>query len=97
MRDGVQHVKPMIRYYGGGGGNDQLIERNKYVFYFARYPPVNQYTQVMNIRFMTLLWKTKNGIKLVLNYNRNKVELYINGNLERTFVNDEKICQYIMI
>ena len=42
--DGIQHVKPMLRYYGGGGGNDQLIERNKYVFYFARYPQVNQYT-----------------------------------------------------
>jgi len=82
--DGIQHVKPMLRYYGGGGGNDQLIERNKYVFYFARYPPVNQYTSDEHT-FYDVTMENQKWNQIVLNYNRNKVELYINGNLERTF------------
>ena len=36
-KNGVQHVKPMIRYYGGGDGKDQTIERDKLIFYFAIY------------------------------------------------------------
>lgn len=82
--DGVQHVKPMLRYYGGGGGDDQLIERNKYIFYFVRYPPVNQYTTDKHT-FYDVTLENQKWNQIVLNYNRNNVELYINGDLERTF------------
>ena len=82
--EGIQHVKPMLRYYGGGGGDDQLIERNKYVFYFVRYPPVNQYTTDKHT-FYDVTLENQKWNQIVLNYNRNKVELYINGSLERTF------------
>lgn len=82
--EGIQHVKPMLRYYGGGGGDDQLIERNKYVFYFVRYPPINQYTTDQHT-FYDVTLENQKWNQIVLNYNRNKVELYINGNLERTF------------
>jgi len=82
--EGIQHIKPMLRYYGGGGGDDQLIERNKYVFYFVRYPPINQYTTDQHT-FYDVTLENQKWNQIVLNYNRNKVELYINGNLERTF------------
>lgn len=82
--EGIQRVKPMIRYYGGGGGRDQLIERNKYVFYFSKYPPTNQYAED-NHTFYDLTIENQKWNQIVLNYNRNKVDLYINGNLERTF------------
>ena len=82
--EGIQRVKPMIRYYGGGGGRDQLIERNKYVFYFSKYPPTNQYAEDDHT-FYDVTIENQKWNQIVLNYNRNKVDLYINGNLERTF------------
>ena len=74
----------MIRYYGGGGGDDQQIERNKFVFYFSRYPPVEQYTANAHT-FYDLTLPNQKWNQIVLNYNRNIVDLFINGVLERTF------------
>jgi hypothetical protein len=81
---GIEHVKPMIRYYGGGDGSDQLIERNKLVFYFSRYPPVNQYDSDEHT-FYDVTIEMQKWNQIVLNYNRNIVDIFINGNLERTF------------
>jgi hypothetical protein len=81
---GVQHVKPMIRYYGGGGGDDQQIERNKFVFYFSRYPPIQQYASDAHT-FYDVTLPNQKWNQIVLNYNRNIVDLFINGVLERTF------------
>lgn len=90
---GIQHVKPMIRYYGGGGGDDQFIERNKYVFYFSKYPPTNQYNTSKHT-FYDVTLENQKWNQITLNYNRNKVELYINGTLERTFVMTQDMPQY---
>lgn len=90
---GVQHVKPMIRYYGGGGGKDQLIERNKYVFYFSKYPPTEQYATSKHT-FYDVTLENQKWNQIILNYNRNKVELFINGTLERTFVMTKDMPQY---
>ena len=67
--EGIQRVKPMIRYYGGGGGRDQLIERNKYVFYFSKYPPTNQYTEDDHT-FYDVTIENQKWNQIVLNYNR---------------------------
>ena len=90
---GIQHVKPMVRYYGGGGGDDQLIERNKYVFYFSKYPPTNQYTTSEHT-FYDVTIENQKWNQITLNYNRNKVELYINGTLERTFDMNNNMPEY---
>lgn len=92
-KEGIQHVKPMLRYYGGGGGNDQLIERNKYVFYFSKYPPVNQYASEEHT-FYDITLENQKWNQIVMNYNRNKVEIYINGNIERTFVLTKDMPMY---
>ena len=81
---GVNNVKPMIRYYGGGNGDDQLIERNKLVFYFSRYPPKEQYAKDEHT-FYDVTIETQKWNQIVLNYNRNIVDIFINGNLERSF------------
>jgi len=90
---GVEHVKPMIRYYGGGGGDDQLIERDKYVFYFSRYPPTKQYTDEDHT-FYDVTMQNQKWNQIVLNYNRNIVDLFINGVLERTFDLKDEIPMY---
>lgn len=81
---GIQHVKPMIRYYGGGDGTDQLVERDKYVFYFAKYPPTEQYNSSGDT-FYDISLPNQRWNQIVLNYNRNSVDLFINGSLERSF------------
>ena len=81
---GVEHVKPMIRYYGGGDGSDQLIERNKLIFYLSRYPPTNQYDSDEHT-FYDVTVKMQRWNQVVVNYNRNIVDIFINGNLERSF------------
>jgi hypothetical protein len=81
---GVEHVKPMIRYYGGGNGTDQPVERNKYVFYFSKYPPTEQYA-TSGDTFYDLSLPNQKWNQIVLNYNRNIVDLFINGDLERSF------------
>jgi hypothetical protein len=81
---GVQHVKPMICYYGGGNGTDQPIERNKFVFYFSKYPPTEQY-DTSGDTFYDLSLPNQKWNQIVLNYNRNMVDLFINGSLERSF------------
>ncbi len=91
--DDVQHVKPMIRYYGGGGGDDQLLERNKYVFYFSKYPPTNQYTTSQHA-FYDVTLEHQKWNQITLNYNRNNVELFINGTLERTFAMTQDMPLY---
>ena len=82
--EGVQHVKPMIRYYGGGGGDDQVIERNKFVFYFSRYPPVHQYNTNEHT-FYDVTLPNQKWNQIVLNYNHNIVDMFVNGVLERSF------------
>ena len=83
-QEGIEHVKPMIRYYGGGGGDDQTIERNKLVFYFAKYPPTQQYASDEHT-FYDVTLPLQKWNQVVLNYNRNQVEIYMNGTLDRTF------------
>lgn len=91
--EGIQHVKPMIRYYGGGGGDDQVIERNKFVFYFSRYPPVNQYNSDEHT-FYDVTLPTQKWNQIVLNYNRNIVDIFINGVLERSFTMTKDMPRY---
>jgi hypothetical protein len=81
--NGVQHVKPMIRYYGGGL-NDQPIERNKYVFYFSKYPPTNQYVSEKDT-FYDVTIPNQKWNHIVMNYTNNNVDIFINGVLERSF------------
>jgi len=90
---GIQHVKPMIRYYGGGDATDQPIERNKYVFYFARYPPVHQY-DTDEATFYDVTMPNQRWNQIVLNYNGNIVDLFINGNLERSFEMNRELPLY---
>jgi len=90
---GKLHVKPMIRYYGGGNGKDQLEERDKYVFYFSEYPPNDPYDPLKNT-FYDVSMPGQKWNNIVLNYNRNKVDLFINGNLEKTFSMDEHMPVY---
>jgi len=90
---GIEHVKPMVRYYGGGGGDDQLIERNKLVFYFSRYPPIKQYATDEHT-FYDVTIEPQKWNQIVMNYNRNKVEIYINGHLERTFKMNKNMPVY---
>ena len=91
--DGIEHVKPMVRYYGGGGGDDQLVERNKLIFYFSRYPPIKQYASDEHT-FYDVTIEPQKWNQIVMNYNRNKVELFINGHLERTFVMNDTMPVY---
>lgn len=90
---GIEHVKPMVRYYGGGGGDDQLIERNKLIFYLSRYPPVKQYAADEHT-FYDVTIEPQKWNQIALNYNRNKVEIFINGHLERTFKMNKNMPVY---
>jgi hypothetical protein len=91
--EGVEHVKPMIRYYGGGDGKDQLEERDKYVFYFSEFPPKDKYDTLKNT-FYDISLPGQKWNNIVMNYNRNKVDLFINGNLEKTFHMNERMPLY---
>ena len=77
----IEHVKPMIRYYGGGDSTDSTDERDKYVFYFSKYPPKD----IDNTDSYELSIPNQRWNQFVFNYNRNNVDLFINGNLERSF------------
>jgi len=84
--NGVEYVKPMVRYYGGvGNGKDSVIERDKFVFYFAKYPPTTQY-DASGDTFYDVSVPTQKWNQFVFNYNRNNVDLFINGRLERSFL-----------
>jgi hypothetical protein len=79
---GVQQVKPMIRYYGGGTSSDNLADRNKVVFYFTRYPPTtleerNQWSH--DVELLPQRWNY-----VVINYSNNEANLFINGQIEYT-------------
>ena len=92
-KNGIQHVKPMIRYYGGGDGKDQSVERNKLIFYFATYPPPKEYKYEKNT-FYDLVIPMQKWNHIVINYNRNMVDIYLNGHLERNFVLTDTMPQY---
>jgi hypothetical protein len=82
---GIQYVKPMIRYYGGGDGKDQLEQRNKYVFYFYKYDNLGGLKEDKDMTYYDVSLPNQKWNQIVLNYNRNVVDLFINGNLERSF------------
>ena len=90
---GIQHVKPMVRYYGGGDGKDIVQERDKYIFYFSKYPPTETYDSNENASYEISLPNQKWN-QFVFNYNRNNVDLFINGNLERSFSMHNAMPQY---
>jgi len=90
---GIEHVKPMICYYGGGDGKDQLSERDKYVFYFKDFPPKDPHDPLKNT-FCDVSMPGQKWNNIVLNYNRNKVDLFINGSLEKTFSMKDDIPIY---
>lgn len=90
---GVQHVKPMIRYYCGGNETDLPVERNKYVFYFSKYPPTVQY-EASGHTFYDMTLPNQRWNQIVLNYRGNDVDLYVNGDLERTFEMNNSLPQY---
>jgi hypothetical protein len=79
---GVQQVKPMIRYYGGGTSADSLADRNKIIFYFTRYPPKtleerNQWSH--DVELLPQRWNY-----VVINYSNNEANLFMNGQIEYT-------------
>jgi len=90
---GIQHVKPMIRYYGGGDGKDQAAERNKLIFYFVKYPPSTEYQYDQNT-FYDLTIPMQKWNHIVVNYNRNVVDIYLNGHLERSFIMTNTMPKY---
>lgn len=81
--NGIEHVKPMLRYYGGGH-KDIADERDKYIFYFTEYPPKVHYDDPENTSYEVTV-PNQRWNNFVMNYNRNGVDIYINGNLERSF------------
>lgn len=90
---GIQHVKPMIRYYCGGNETDLPVERNKYVFYFSNYPPTAQY-ETSGHTFYDVTLPNQRWNQIVLNYRGNDVDIFINGDLERTFEMKNSLPQY---
>ena len=108
-----QVVKPMIRYYSGGGPDrrDVHAERDKYIFYFSEYPPSQDvydpcFNYPMSQKEYDVDSKTFHEIEIphqkwnqiVMNYNRNVVDIFINGNLERSFkMNDSVMPEYSVL
>jgi hypothetical protein len=99
-------VKPMIRYYSGGGSDEKDVheERDKYIFYFSEYPPSQDvYDPCFNYpigeksyeldskTFYDIEIPNQKWNQIVINYNRNMVDVFVNGNLERTFNMSNKI------
>jgi Concanavalin A-like lectin/glucanases superfamily len=92
--NGVQYVKPMVRYYGGAGdGKDSVLERDKFIFYFSQYPPTQQYDTSGNNSYDVSV-PTQRWNQFVFNYNRNNVDIFINGRLERSFLMTSSLPQY---
>jgi hypothetical protein len=91
---GTQYVKPMIRYYGGGDGKDQLEQRNKYVFYFYKYKNLGGLKEDKEMMYYDVSLPNQKWNQIVLNYNRNVVDLFINGNLERSFLMKDHLPMY---
>ena len=88
----VYHVKPMIRYYGGGKLGENTEERNKFVFYFSRYSDKQQsHTTTAKEKvehhqdFFEAEMPSQRWNQVVLNYRGNEVDLYINGEMATTY------------
>jgi hypothetical protein len=92
--NGTQYVKPMIRYYGGGDGRDQLEQRDKYVFYFYKYDNLGGVKEDKDMTYYDVSLPNQKWNQIVLNYNRNVVDLFINGNLERSFFLKDNLPLY---
>jgi hypothetical protein len=90
----VDFVKPMIRYYGGGGRDDIPEERDKLVFYFAKFPPAQQSFDSSDNSFYDVTIQNQKWNHIAVNYNRNRADIFINGNLERTFDMKDMIPEY---
>jgi hypothetical protein len=101
-----QVVKPMIRYYSGGGPDKRDVheERDKYIFYFSEYPPSQDvYDPSFNYppgkkeydldskTFYEIEIPHQKWNQIVMNYNRNVVDIFVNGNLERSFKMNESV------
>ena len=73
---GVRHVKPLIRYYGGGVAGENAEDRNKFIFYFSRFA---KDAIVYDAELPAQRWNY-----VVMNYSNNEVNLYLNGELKTT-------------
>jgi hypothetical protein len=80
QKQGLQLVKPMIRYYGGGRNAETAEERNKFVFYVSQFPPEDKAGLSHDASLPTQRWNY-----IVFNYSHNDVNLFINAELVRTF------------
>jgi hypothetical protein len=78
----IDHVKPMICYYGGGTSTDNLADRNKFVFYFSRYPPAN--LEERNKWSYDAEMPLQRWNYVVINYSVNAATLFINGEHKHT-------------
>ena len=92
--DGTEYVKPMIRYYGGGDGKDEMTQRDKYVFYFYKYKDLEGKSVDKEMEYYDISLPNQKWNQIVLNYNRNIVDLFINGNLERSFDMKDRLPRY---
>jgi hypothetical protein len=90
----VEYVKPMIRYYGGGNRDDIPEERDKFVFYFAKFPPDQTAFDASNNSFYDVSLPAQKWNHIAVNYNRNRADVFINGKLERTFDMKGMIPEY---
>jgi hypothetical protein len=90
----VEYVKPMIRYYGGGNRDDIPEERDKFVFYFAKFPPEQTAFDMSNNSFYDVSLPSQKWNHIAVNYNRNRADVFINGKLERTFDMKGMIPEY---
>ena len=90
----MQYVKPMIRYYGGGGRDDIPEERDKFVFYFAKFPPDQTEVDSPMNSFYDVTLPNQKWNHIAVNYNRNRADVFINGKLERTFDMKDMIPEY---
>jgi hypothetical protein len=93
----VHHVKPMIRYYGGGKLGENTEERNKFVFYFSQYSPQNPLggmTTVPHSDYFETEMPTQRWNQVVMNYVSNEVNVYINGEMVTTYSLSQKLPIY---
>jgi len=78
---GKRSVKPMIQYMNG----PDTDHRDKYIIYFANYPDDTPYSANQSNQRFEISLPAQKWNQFVFNYNRNVVDLFINGKLARTF------------